>query len=65
MLINPGDIVDRSLVAVFGGLGHMVALLPVGTPFGMPVEVVYADALGRKDREGNSYLSYFFRPAAG
>jgi len=30
---------------------------------GMPVEVVYKDALGRKDREGNSYLSYFFRPA--
>ena len=31
--------------------------------FGMPVEVVYKDALGRKDKEGNSYLSYFFRPA--
>ena len=30
--------------------------------FGMPVEVVYADALGRKDREGNAYLSYFFQP---
>ena len=30
---------------------------------GMPVEVVYKDALGRKDKEGNSYLSYFFRPA--
>ena len=30
----------------------------------MPVEVVYKDALGRKDREGNSYLSYFFQPAA-
>ena len=30
--------------------------------FGMPVEVVYADALGRKDKEGNSYLSYFFQP---
>lgn len=29
---------------------------------GMPVEVVYEDA-GRKDREGNSYLSYFFQPA--
>ena len=28
----------------------------------MPIEVVYADALGRKDREGNSYLSYFFQP---
>jgi uncharacterized OB-fold protein len=31
---------------------------------GMPVEVVYRDALGRKDREGNSYLSYFFQPRA-
>ncbi len=31
--------------------------------FGMPVEVVYKDALGRKDKEGNSYLSYFFQPA--
>ena len=30
--------------------------------FGMPVEVVYGDALGRKDREGNAYLSYFFQP---
>src|SRR4029434_9710178 len=30
--------------------------------FGMPVDVVYADALGRKDGEGNSYLSYFFEP---
>ena len=30
--------------------------------FGMPVEVVYDDALGRKDSDGNSYLSYFFQP---
>jgi uncharacterized OB-fold protein len=29
---------------------------------GMPVELVYKDALGRKDREGNSYISYFFQP---
>lgn len=29
---------------------------------GMPVEVVYKDALGRKDKDGNSYLSYFFQP---
>ena len=36
---------------------------PKKIPFGMPVEVVYKDALGRKDREGNSYLSYFFQPA--
>jgi uncharacterized OB-fold protein len=31
---------------------------------GMPVEVVYGDALGRKDKDGNSYLSYFFQPRA-
>jgi uncharacterized OB-fold protein len=31
---------------------------------GMPVEVVYKDALGRKDKDGNSYLSYFFRPSS-
>jgi uncharacterized OB-fold protein len=35
---------------------------PKKIAFGMPVEVVYRDALGRKDGEGNSYLSYFFRP---
>jgi len=29
---------------------------------GMPVDVVFKDALGRKDREGNAYLSYFFQP---
>lgn len=35
---------------------------PEKIKMGMPVEVVYQDALGRKDREGNSYLSYFFQP---
>ena len=37
---------------------------PEKIKFGMPVEVVYADALGRKDKDGNSYLSYFFKPAS-
>ena len=32
--------------------------------FGMPVEVIFADALGRKDRDGNSYLSFFFQPSS-
>lgn len=32
--------------------------------FDMEVEVVYKDALGRKDSDGNSYISYFFQPAA-
>ena len=31
--------------------------------FGMKVKLTYQDALGRKDRDGNSYLSYFFEPA--
>ena len=35
---------------------------PEKIEFGMPVEMVFADALGRKDKEGNSYLSYFFQP---
>jgi len=35
---------------------------PQKIAFGLPVELVYADALGRKDREGNTYLSYFFQP---
>ena len=36
---------------------------PESIPFDMPVEVVYDDALGRKDADGNNYLSYFFQPA--
>jgi uncharacterized OB-fold protein len=35
---------------------------PRKLPYGMPVEVIYKEALGRKDKEGNSYLSYFFQP---
>jgi uncharacterized OB-fold protein len=35
---------------------------PEKIKFDMPVEVVYKDALGRKDKEGNSYISYFFQP---
>jgi hypothetical protein len=38
---------------------------PEKIQFGMPVELVYKDALGRKDKEGNSYVSYFFQPANG
>ena len=37
---------------------------PANLQFDMPVEVVFGDALGRKDRDGNSYISYFFQPAA-
>lgn len=35
---------------------------PEKLEFGMPVEVVFGDALGRKDRDGNSYIAYFFQP---
>ncbi len=37
---------------------------PEKITFGMPVEVVFDDALGRKDKDGNSYLAYFFKPAS-
>ena len=40
-----------------------VASDPARITFGMPVRVVYGDALGRKDRDGNAYLAYFFEPA--
>ena len=36
---------------------------PAKIEFDMPVEVVFDDALGRKDKDGNSYISYFFQPA--
>jgi uncharacterized OB-fold protein len=35
---------------------------PKKIKFDMPVEVIFDDALGRKDSEGNSYISYFFKP---
>lgn len=37
---------------------------PANIKFDMAVDVVYEDALGRKDQDGNSYISYFFKPAA-
>ena len=35
---------------------------PENIDFDMPVDVVFADALGHKDADGNTYLSYFFQP---
>ena len=35
---------------------------PEKIDFDMPVEVIFDDALGRKDKDGNSYISYFFKP---
>lgn len=45
--------------------GNLVGVAPDAAkiPFGMPVRVVYGDALGRRDRDGNAYLAYFFTPA--
>jgi uncharacterized OB-fold protein len=44
--------------------GNLVDMLPSpeAIKFDLPVKVVYRDA-GRKDKEGHSYLSYFFTPA--
>ena len=35
---------------------------PKNISFDMRVKVVFKDALGRKDKDGNSYISYFFEP---
>ena len=44
--------------------GNLVDIVPSpeALKFDMPVDVVYRDA-GRKDKDGNSYLAYFFTPA--
>jgi uncharacterized OB-fold protein len=45
--------------------GNLIGVTPdpAKIELGMPVRVVFKDALGRKDKQGNSYLSYFFEPA--
>jgi hypothetical protein len=65
----PGVLVPfiSAIVDLEGGgcvKGNLVDMVPSAEAikFDMPVKVVYRDA-GRKDREGNSYLSYFFVPA--
>jgi len=44
--------------------GNLVDMVPSpeAIKFDMPVNVVFRDA-GRKDKDGNSYLAYFFTPA--
>lgn len=37
---------------------------PANIEFDMPVDVVFDDALGRKDSDGNAYMAYFFQPKA-
>ena len=35
---------------------------PIKISFSMKVKTVFKDALGRKDQDGNNYISYFFEP---
>jgi len=65
----PGiDVPYVSAVVDLGGGGTVKGNLidvdpdPNKIRLGMPVAVVYGDALGRKDKQGNSYMSYFFQP---
>jgi uncharacterized OB-fold protein len=43
--------------------GNLIGITPdpKNIEMGMPVEVVFQDA-GRTDKEGNRYVSYFFKP---
>ena len=44
--------------------GNLINIEPIpeNLSFDMKLKLVFKDALGRKDREGNSYISYFFEP---
>ena len=46
--------------------GNLVGVPPAPgeIEFGMPVEMIFGDALGRRDSAGNAYLAYFFKPLA-
>lgn len=41
-----------------------VAPEPDALPVGMPVRMVFGDAMGRTDKDGASYVAFFFEPAA-
>jgi uncharacterized OB-fold protein len=45
--------------------GNLIDMIPnaEAIKFDMPVNVVFRDA-GRKDKDGNAYLAYFFTPAS-
>ena len=60
--------VSVAIVDLDGGgcvKGNLVDMVPSAEAikFDMPVNVVFRDA-GRKDKDGNSYLAYFFTPAS-
>jgi len=56
-------IVDVEGGVTLKGVLRGVEAKPDAIRFGMPVKVVFDDALGRRDRQGHSYISYFFEPA--
>jgi uncharacterized OB-fold protein len=56
-------IVDLDDGVTLKGVLRGVEPKPETVPFGMPVKMVFDDALGRRDTEGHSYISYFFEPA--
>ncbi len=56
-------VVDLDDGPVLKGMLRGVACKPGEIPHGRRVKVVFDDALGRKDAEGNSYVSHFFEPA--
>ena len=55
-------IVDLDMGGTIKGNLINVDPKPESIEFGMQLEVVFGDALGRKDKAGNSYISYFFQP---
>ncbi|WP_395649749.1 Zn-ribbon domain-containing OB-fold protein [Brevundimonas sp.] len=40
-----------------------VAAEPEALPAGLPVRMVFDDAMGRTDKDGASYVAFFFEPA--
>ena len=65
----PGVVVPyiSAIVDLDGGgtvKGNLVDLDvdPQNISFDMKVKIIFKDALGRKDKDGNSYISFFFAP---
>ncbi|MBV9997248.1 MAG: OB-fold domain-containing protein [Caulobacteraceae bacterium] len=56
-------IVDLDDGVTLKGVVRGVEPKPEAIKFGMPLRMAFDDALGRRDREGRSYVSYFFEPA--
>lgn len=56
-------IVDLDGGPTLKGILRNAGLEPADIAQGRRVKVVFDDALGRKDKEGNSYVSHFFEPA--